>query len=449
MTVKKSTHTNYQPSSVDPLSAGFDPFRLDRLRDRYQAGVDDGEVPGAVVLVMRDGRTVYHEAIGFADRSAGVAMTTDTLFWLASMTKPITSVAAFMLVEEGHIDLSAPVSRYLAAFARTTLGTTDSDGSLKRTPTIREPTVHDLMRHTAGMVYGDLGNTVVHQKYVAASLFTTSRDLAHLVDRLADLPLAHEPGTAFEYSMATDVLGRLIEVVADEPLEQHLERRVLGPLGMTSTGFQVPEGRLIAWSDDIPPGELKNAMEKTCRALPVITSGGGGLYGTAHDYSRFAQMLLNGGELEGERLLSPRSVAYMTANHLFDSIVMPTGHTETLNVIAPIPELGQGFGLGFAVRTDPGLHPAPGSVGEFYWAGAGGTYFWVDPAEALAVVALTAQPNAGDKVRFRQLPRALVYQAMVDSRQGIGNAGGRTMAIRRTGISNPRLSRHAPSAVLP
>ena len=409
-------------------SAGFDPERLKRISERYARGVDQGEIPGAVVIVMRDGNLVYEEAIGFSDRAAGAQMTADTVFWLASMTKPVTSVATMMLVEQGLIELAAPISRYLPSFANATVGTVQKDGTLDRKPPSRAPTVHDLLRHTAGIVYGEFGNTPVHQAYLAESLFTTSGSLADIVDRIAALPLAHEPGSTWEYSLATDVLARVVEVVSGTSIGKFFEERITGPLGMLSTNFHVRYGAAIAWSDELAGGPLRQTYEAVYRTPPGVESGGGGLHGTARDYARFCQMLLDGGELDGVRLLAPRSVAFMAANHLPDGIRFPPGHADILGAIAPIPQLGQGFGLGFAVRTDPGLHPAPGSVGDFYWAGAGGTYFWIDPAEKLVVVSLTAQPNFEHKAGYRQLIRGLVYQALVDSRQRLGQAGARTSA---------------------
>ncbi len=417
---------------ADPAAAGFDPGRMERLPRRYADGVRAGEIPGAVILVLRDGRPVIEEAIGFSDRASGEAMTIDTVFWLASMTKPITSAALMMLVEEGLVDLAAPVSHYLPAFADVTLGVVREDGDMERRPPRRGPTVHDLMRHTAGLVYGEFGDTPVHNAYLDAALFTTSSSLAELVDRIAALPLAHEPGTTFEYSLATDVVARVVEVASGQLIDAFVEERIATPLGMTATAFHVGSSARIGWSDEVGGGPLRTTYEAVYRSPPAVKSGGGGAYGTARDYARFAQMLLNGGDLDGVRVLSPRSVALMTTNHLPDGTCLPPGHADMLGVIAPTAELGQGFGLGFAVRTDPGLHPAPGSVGEFYWAGAGGTYFWVDPAERLVVVALTAQPNYEEKARYRQLVRGLVYQGLVESRQDLGQPGSR-FAVR-TGV---------------
>ena len=410
---------------ADSAAAGFDPARLERLSRRYADGVRQGEIPGAVVVVLRDGRVAHEEAVGFADRAAGEAVTADTVFWLASMAKPITSVALMMLVEEGLVDLAAPVSRYIPSFADVQVGVVRDDGSLDRRPPLRAPSVHDLMRHTAGLVYGEFGETPVHRAYLEAALFTTSASLAELVDRIAALPLAHEPGTTFEYSLATDVVARIVEVVSGQSIDAFVADRITTPLGMRSTAFHVGDDARIGWSDEVGGGPLRATYEAIYRAPPAVKSGGGGAHGTARDYARFAQMLLNGGELDGTRLLAPRSVALMTANHLPDGTRVPPGHADLLGVIAPTPRMGQGFGLGFAVRTDPGLHPAPGSVGDFGWAGAGGTIFWVDPVEGLVVVALTAQPDYAPKALYRQLIRSLVYQALATSRQGLGAAGSR------------------------
>jgi CubicO group peptidase (beta-lactamase class C family) len=417
---------------ADPEDAGFATERLARITARYSTGVASGEIPGAVVLVMRDGHVVYEEAIGFSERATGTPMTLDTRFWLASMTKPVTSVAAMMLIEEGRVDLSAPVAKYLPELNDLAVGVVQADGTLARRTPLRQPTIQDLMRHTAGFVYGEFGSSPVHQAYVATELFTKSHDMTELVKRLAALPLAHEPGTTFEYSIATDVLGRLVEVVSGEPIDHHIARRIAAPLGMTSMDFHVPAGLPVAWADGIATVPGRDAIVAAVRRPPRLLSGGGGLYGTARDYARFAQMLLNGGELDGARLLSPRSVALMTANHLPDGIRFAAEVTIMLSVVAPVPALGQGFGLGFAVRTDPGLHPAPGSVGDFYWAGAGGTYFWVDPAERLVAVVLTAQPEYEIKVRYRQLARTLVYQAMTVSRQPAARPGRRISATGHT-----------------
>ncbi len=414
-----------------------------RLSQRFARGVDEGEIPGAVVLVMRDGNLVHEEAIGFSDRPQGTPMTKETVFWLASMAKPVTSVAAMMLVEQGLIDLAAPVARYLPAFASVTVGVVQEGETLERRSPAREPTVHDLMRHTAGLVYGEFGSTPVHKAYLEASLFTTSANLAELVDKVAALPLAHEPGSTYEYSLATDVLASVVEVVSGLSIANFIEERIAVPLQMHSTGFHVRGGAAIAWSDELAGGPLRTTYETVYRALPAVQSGGGGLHGTARDYARFCQMLLNGGELDGTRLLSPRSVALMASNHLPDGIMFPPGHADMLGVIAPMPQLGQGFGLGFAVRTDPGLHPAPGSVGEFYWAGAGGTYFWIDPVEKLVVVSLTAQPDFEEKALYRQLIRGLVYQALVESRQSLGHAGNRSAAFSAPGVEPARTAKTA------
>ena len=399
-------------ASSTPEAAGFSGDRLARIEARYAAGVEAGEIPGAVVLVLRDGQVVYDKAIGFRDRAAGAAMTSDTVFWLASMTKPVTSVAIMMLVEEGLVDLNAEAALYLPELAGLKVGVPGDDGALTTRAPMRQPTVHDLLRHTAGLVYGEFGDTPVHQAYIAANLFARDRTNAEFIERLAQLPLAAEPGSTFEYSVATDVLGRIVEVVSGQSLDVFFRSRIAEPLGLTALDFHVAEGRPLAWSDAALPEGAQAALDGMFRSRPTLLSGGGGLFGTAADYARFGQMLLNGGSLDGVRLLAPATVALMTANHLPDGVAFAPKIVSMLSVIAPTPALGQGFGLGFAVRTDPGLHPAAGSVGDYFWAGAGGTYFWVDPVEGLVVVALTAQPDYVCKVRFRQLIRTLVYQAI-------------------------------------
>lgn len=424
-------------SEIDPAQAGFSIERLDRLDARYRRGVEDGEIPGAVVLIMRGGKIVHHKAIGFADRAAGAPMSEETVFWLASMSKPITSVAALLLTEWGLLDLSAPVADYLPALAGLQLAVEKADGTCELKAPSRQPTVQDLLRHTSGMVYGDFGDGPVHRAYRKADPLAKKITSAQMIERLASLPLAHQPGSTFEYSLSVDVLGRIVEVISGQTLDRFLDEHIMRPLGMTSTAFHVPLAKSFAWQDNV---QARDSLEQKLCQAPALLSGGGGLYGTAEDYGRFAQMLLSGGEFAGTRLLSPASVALMTSNHLPDGIEYPSAIVSMLSVIAPIPQIGQGFGLGVAVRTDPGLHPAPGNVGDFYWAGAGGTYFWVDPAENMLAVVMTAQPEYAVKVRYRQLARNLVYQALINSNGPKLHSGQRIQGniVKATGEATAR-----------
>jgi CubicO group peptidase (beta-lactamase class C family) len=277
----------------------------------------------------------------------------------------------------------------------------------------RQATVQDLLRHTSGFVYGQFGDGPVHKAAVEARIGAPELTTAEMISRLARLPLAYQPGTTFEYSVSTDVLGRLVEVVSGQPLDQYVEQHIAKPLGLRSFAFNVRPGYTLALGPDEAGGE--GGAQATRARTPAFLSGGGGMYATAGDYVRFAQMLLNGGELDGVRILSPKTVALMASNHLPPCVVIPPNIRSLLSIIAPTPEMGQGFGLGFAVRTTAGHNPLPGSVGEYYWAGISGVYFWVDPQERLVVVLMTAQGNADIRRRYRQLARQLVYQTLTTS----------------------------------
>ncbi len=412
---------------TDAEGQGFSAERLRRLDARMEAGVQAGEIPGAVVLVARNGKLAYSRAFGYAAVPAGIAMTEDTVFSLMSLTKPVTSVAAMVLVEEGLLCLDEPVSRYLPELRslKVLRERVDASGKVTRTlePARREPTVQDLFRHTSGFVYGQFGNGPVHQAYMEANVWSTGFDvpLAETITRLAAMPLASEPGTTFEYSISTDVLGRVIEVVSGQSLDAFIEEHIGRPLGLETLKFHVSPGAPYAWDpifDPLPassePNPLRAAAEARKRGHSGCLSGGGGMFSTAGDYLRFAQMLLNDGQLEGKRILSAKSVMLMRSNHLPPGITVPDNIRALLRLIAPTPEMGQGFGLGLAVRTAAGRNPAPGSVGDFYWGGASGTYFWADPEQQLIAVSFTAQSRFETKVLYRQLLRQLVYQALED-----------------------------------
>lgn len=287
-------------------------------------------------------------------------------------------------------------------------------------PPQRQPTVQDLMRHTSGFVYGPFGDGPLHQSYIETKVLDPTAPLSEMMVRLAKLPLAHQPGSTFEYSVSTDVLGRVVEVVAKEPLDSYVARRITGPLRMNATGFNAPQAATFAWADEVP-AENRAALRAELTHTPAGLLGGAGMYGAAGDYLRFAQMLLNGGELDGVRILGPKTVQLMTSNQLAPDTAVAANSASLLRMLAPTPQMGQGFGLGFAMRLSPGRNPSPGSVGDFYWAGSSGTYFWVDPAERLVVVVLTAQPKPDIKVLYRQLARQLVYQALIDVAPSAGD----------------------------
>ena len=400
-----------------PEDSGFSTERLGRMTKWFQGDVEKGVIPGAVVLVARDGKLVYLQALGYRDREKHIAMKPDAIFRIASMTKPITTVAVMMLAEEGKIDLLAPVSQYLPEFKDVKVGvekTESSDG--KPALTLEDPrrpmTVQDLLRHTSGLVYGPFGNTLVHQAYNKANLFDGNQTLSEFVTKLSKLPLAHQPGSVWEYGMSIDVLGRIVEVVSGMAFDRFVEERITGPLGMHDTAFYLnaaQPSRLAEPQVDPATGKRLGASsaEDLTKEKQKWFSGGGGLLSTASDYARFCQMLLNRGELSGVRLLSPKTIAVMTSDQLPPGIPR-LGYED----MAPTPEMGQSFGLGFAVRTDAGHSPLPGSVGDYFWAGAYGTYFWIDPQEKMFAVMMVQMPFPQSGY-YRRALRELVYGALV------------------------------------
>lgn len=378
--------------------------RLAGLGAVLRGEVDRGRVPGAVALVARRGRLALFESYGLRDPASGAPMANDAIFRIYSMTKPITSVAAMMLWEEGKFLLSDPIEKFLPEFSAMAVAVAvDSRGDLGREPLGRAITIQDLLRHTSGLTYEFRGPGPVQKMYMSAKVYGRSQSNADQVATLGNMPLLHQPGTRWEYSRSTDVVGRLIEVLSGQRLSEFFEQRVLAPLGMVDTAFHVPErdhSRLAqAFAKDPDGGATVQLLE--VRNAPNFESGGGGLVSTAVDYARFLQMLLNGGTLEGCRLLSRKTIELMTADHL--------------GAITGAPDLllpGYGFGLGFAVRMHAGIASDPGSVGEYFWGGLAGTTFWVDPAEQLFALMLIQAP--GQRQYFRNLFRNLVYAAFDD-----------------------------------
>jgi len=405
------------PKASRPDEVGISSERLKRLTATFQAEVEKGKLPGAVILVARNGKIGYFEAIGFQDRERQQPMRRDSIFRIASMTKPIVSVAAMVLVEEGKLQLGDPVSVYLPEFKNLKVGVErKTEGSDKpelvlETPK-REMTIQDLFRHTSGLTYGIFGDSLVKRAYREANVTDPNQTLAEMVTKLSQLPLAFHPGTTFEYSMSTDVLGRVIEVVSGMALDRFIAERITKPLRMGDSGFVVSEsqGARVA-EPQVDSATGKRPPMRDVTKPQNFISGGGGMVSTAADYLRFGQMLLNGGQLDGARLLSPKTIAFMTADQLPPGVVMsPT--SQGMGSIMPSTEQGQGFGLGFAVRKDVGRNFLPGSPGEFYWVGAFGTAFWVDPSERLVTV-MTIQVPLQQGRYYRSLIRNLVYQAIV------------------------------------
>ncbi|HEV2379003.1 MAG TPA: serine hydrolase domain-containing protein [Terriglobia bacterium] len=404
------------PKWSRPEEGGFASERLARITRLFQAKVDEGTVPGVVLLVAREGKCIYFQALGYQDREKRTPMKPDVIFRIASMSKPITSVAAMMLAEEGQIDLLAPVSQYLPEFKDVKVGVEKIDpGTGKPALSLEAPqrpmTVQDLLRHTSGLVYGPFGASLVYQAYNQANLFDNHQTLAEFVTKLSRLPLAHQPGAVWEYGMSIDVLGRIVEVASGMPFDRFLQERITRPLGMSDTAFYLSPAQAPRLAEaQVDPatgrrpemGEVEDLTKEKMRWF----SGGGGLLSTAADYARFCQMFLNGGELEGTRLLSPKTIAIMTSDQLPPGIKR-SGSED----LAPTLEMGQSFGLGFTVRTDVGRNPVAGSVGDYFWAGAYGTYFWVDPQEKLLAVMMVQMPFA-QAGPYRRSLRQMVYAAL-------------------------------------
>lgn len=382
---------------------GLCPERMRHLVGVFQADVNRGRLPGAVLVLARHGRIALMEAIGTIDPARNVPMARDAIFRIYSMTKPIVSVAVMMLIEQGRLKLADPVHQHLSEYTNQQLAVPTPTGVALR-PVQRPATVQDLLRHTAGLTYEFLGDSAVQQMYRQENMGERARSNAEFSQTLAALPLMFEPGSVWAYSRATDVLGRLVEVITGQPLGEHLRQAILAPLGMNDTAFVVPEAghaRIVEPFAHDPDGGIPMRLIDP-RETPALQSGGGGLMSTAADYARFLQFMLNKGELGGVRLLGPRTVDFMTADHLGhipgnDPSLLPPGH---------------GFGLGFAVRTAAGLAPMPGSVGTYHWSGIGGTSFFVDPAEQLFGIFLAQAPN--QREHYRALFRTLAYAALVD-----------------------------------
>jgi len=318
------------------------------------------------------------------------------------MSKPITTVAAMILAEQNKLDLAAPVAQYLPEFKDVKVGV---EGVAPKRPM----TVQDLMRHTSGLTYGLFGNSPVDQMYRKANIFG-AKSLEEMVKTIATLPLLHQPGEAWEYSVSTDVLGRVVEVASGMDLDSFVHERITGPLKMTDTGYWVKPDAMSRFAK---PDAQSGLPFSDPAQKPAIFSGGGGMFSTAGDYARFRQMLLNGGELDGVRILAPKSVALMTSDQLPPGTDRHTPVAMGSGPFGPVPEMGTSFGLGFAVRVDAGRNPEPGSVGDFSWAGILGTFFWVDPHEKLVTVQMVQVQPGSINLVWREA-RTMVYQAMVN-----------------------------------
>jgi CubicO group peptidase (beta-lactamase class C family) len=381
---------------------GLDGAALGRLSTALQDRVNAGHIPGAVALIARHGKVAYFESFGRLDPASGAPMGQDAIFRIYSMTKAIVSVAVMMLWEEGRLLLSDPIGRYLPALASPKVGVVTGD-TYDLVAAERPITVQDLLRHTSGLTYEFRGDTPIHKAYGERRIARLKQSNADQVEELGQLPLLYQPGTKWEYSRSTDVLGRLVEVISGQTLGRFLQDRIMRPLGMTDTGFSVPEtaqGRIAeAFAKD--PESGTDVLLLNVRRPALFESGGGGLVATTMDYARFLTMLIGNGRLDGIRLLGRKTVELMTADHL-------GGITGSPDLLPP----GHGFGLGFAVRTSAGMAPFPGSVGSYDWCGAAGTTFWVDPTERLFAVLMVQAP--AQREHYRVLFRDLVYAAVTD-----------------------------------
>jgi CubicO group peptidase (beta-lactamase class C family) len=402
----------------DPKDAGFDTTRLERISRHFQSYVDDGRLPGWSMALARAGRIVYTAASGLRDVESGLPVERDTLWRIFSMSKPITSVAAMMLWEEGRFELKDPIARFLPEFAEPRVFDGGAMAKVATVPAVEPIRMWHLLTHTSGLTYGFHHHGAVDELYRAAGHewgTPPGLDLAACCAQWAELPLLFQPGSEWNYGVSTDVLGRVVEVISGQPLDEFLAARVLGPLGMTDTAFSAPEpahGRLAALYVPHPETGLatRSPASEQAQQPPDMLSGGGGLISTAGDYARFTRMLLGGGELDGVRLLGPRTLRLMTSNQLpgradLEAYGRPLFAETTFD--------GVGFGLGFSVVEDPVAARYTSSRGEFGWGGAASTAFWVDPEERMEVLFFTQLlPSSTHPIRSQL--HQLVHQALVD-----------------------------------
>lgn len=398
-------------SSSHPETAGCDPARLEQVREAFEREVAAARLPGAVIAAARHGQLAYLEAFGTRDPNTGAAMTTDAIFSIASMTKPMTSVAIMQLFEQGRILLGDPVSAYIPEFAELKRGTIDADGNLDRVATERPVTIQDLLRHTSGLTYQNRGTTPIHQAYPGSSATAAlSLTKQQAIETLSHCPLMFEPGTAWEYGFSTDVLGFVVEAVTGQSLGEYLAENVWKPLGMADTAFELSDTTAERYARPFEKDPISGAPQLLYHQREGTKhweAGGAGAICTALDYLAFAETLRRGGTLGEARILGPKTVRLMTSDHL-----APDVENRIADTMDPAAE-GYGFGLGFAVRRSNGISAMSGTAGDYYWSGVFGTYFWIDPAEELACVVMAAAPGEM-RLRFRQLSRALIYQAIRD-----------------------------------
>ncbi|MEM7210960.1 MAG: serine hydrolase domain-containing protein [Pseudomonadota bacterium] len=381
---------------ADPASIGLDPVKLGEIRTALQRDIAEGRVPGAVMLISRKGKVGFFEAVGQQGPEDATPMSADTIFRIYSMTKPIVSVAAMSMVEDGLMGLDDPIAAYLPEFAHQSVFQQAGESFMVKEdgsrPAKSQATIRDLLRHTSGQIYGVFDSGPLGQLYKDAGVASADIDLDVFSEKMADLPLRFDPGTGWHYGRSTDVLGHVMEIAAGQPLDVILNQRVLDPLGMTDTAFYQDASEAGRIAQPVEPG-----LFDVTDAKPMM-SAGGGLTSTVSDYMKFAMMLRNRGSLNGERVISPMSLHEMTQNQI-----------EGVDLRWYYPSRAYGFGLGFGVRlTEDG--PYPGSVGDYFWRGYAGTYFWIDPAEDLFAIFMIQDP--ANRLHYTGATRGWVYSAL-------------------------------------
>jgi CubicO group peptidase (beta-lactamase class C family) len=410
------------PATVDmtlakPEAEGFSPERLERLHALMQQAVDQKQLPGAVTLLARHGRVVDYRTYGMRDAASGAAMTRDTIFRAFSMTKPVTGVAMMLLYEQGKWLPSDPISKHIPEFAHLKVCKgVDAAGNMILEDPIHPPTMQELMTHTAGFVYGFFGNTPVDKEYLKSGLMQ-SKSLREFVDKLAKIPLAYQPGTQWVYSVSMDIQGYIVEKLSGQTLPDFMQEHIFKPLGMNDSGFFVPadkRSRFVTIYRSNEKGEVVPApgFGGDYAAQPPMPSGGGGLVTTAEDYFRFAEMLENGGELNGVRILSPASVELMSTNHLAANLL-----TGEFGIGAQVMRPGLGYGYDCAVEFDPAEANLPDGRGTFFWDGAAGTWFWIDPTNDIVFIGMVQRVLGPDSPQVEYQSRPAVYQALVNPKK--------------------------------
>jgi CubicO group peptidase (beta-lactamase class C family) len=395
-----------------PEDVGMSSERLARIGATLNADIEAGKIPGAVIAIARHGKLVMFDAYGWRDKAANIPMTTDTIFNVASMTKPMTTIGLLMLYEQGKVLIDDPLSKYFPKFANMRVAARDANGELTAdtVPANRQITIQDLLRHTSGLIYGGRGATPVHKMYPASSAEAShDYDGVAFLDKLSSATLLYQPATVWDYGFGLDITGLLIEKLSNQTLGQYLQAKLFAPLGMTDTGFSISADKAARYAKPLP---IDPDTGKPQARTPELTQplkfecGGGCAATTASDYMRFATMLMNHGRSGEAQLVGRKTIDYMLSDQLGSNIKNLIGNADPTRA-------DYGFGLGLAVRTTPGVVRLMGSVGQFTWPGASGTDWWVDPKEELAVVYLSAAPGPA-RWHYRQLINALVYQAITE-----------------------------------